>query len=339
MCIARLLATMISLSLALWALPTAAQQAKPEDSKSDEDVLAQDLKLLQGQWEMLHGNEGRGEPTIRSVKEIEGNRETLRRYDARTGQLTHEHSVEFTLSRSGDVRVCTFYSVGGDAKDGLSFVYKVDAENFYDIPGLLDGDKYRNYQQMPRLWHWKRVKKATPPPEIPAPVRSRLEIIGARVTARPDGYAIDIRRKAGFTDKEIELVLQCPQVVDLTLEKVEITDQGLAPLRALPELSRLILNDCPISAAGLKILAQLPLRESLVSIGLRGTKLKDDDLQYLKDFPKLERVDVSQTEVTDASLPYLQMLPLKALTVTQTKLTAAALDELQQKKPSLVLKR
>src|SRR5687768_9775551 len=90
-------------------LPGLAQSEKPAD-----DALAQDLKLLQGKWEMLHGNEGRGDPTIRSVKEIEGNRETLRRYDALTGQLTHEHFVEFALSRSGDVRVCTFFSVGGD---------------------------------------------------------------------------------------------------------------------------------------------------------------------------------------------------------------------------------
>jgi hypothetical protein len=108
----------------------------------------------------LHGNEGKGAPSIRSIKEIKGNQETLRRYDVKTGKLTREHSVDFALSRSGDVRVFTFYPVGGDPKQGQSFVYKVDAENFYDIPGLLQTDAFRNYQQTPRVWHWKRIKES-----------------------------------------------------------------------------------------------------------------------------------------------------------------------------------
>lgn len=336
--IERLLAAVIFLVLAAGEPSAGAQDAKPTDDQPQADVLAEDLKLLQGTWEMLHGNEGRGAPTIRSVKQIEGNRETLRRYDARTGQLTHEHSVELALSRSGDVRVCTFYAVGGDPKRGLSFVYKVDAENFYDIPGLLGGE-YRNYQATPKVWHWKRVKETKPPPEISAALLADLESLGARVTVRSDGYVIDIRRKPGFRDTELDLVAQVPQVVDLTLEGVGITDLGLERLRILPQVKRLILNDCAITSAGLKTLADLPLRDSLISIGLRGAKIKDDDLNFLQGFPKLERVDVSQTALTDASLPALQMLPLAALTVSQTQFTAAALDELQKKNPKLVLKR
>jgi hypothetical protein len=153
--IARSLTAVISLCLAAFAMSAPAQEDKPAN-----DVLAQDLKLLQGKWELMHGNEGKGAPTIRSIKEIKGNQETLRRYDVKSGKMTHEHSVDFTLTRSGDVRVFTFYSVGGDPKQGQSFVYKVDAENFYDIPGLLLGDAYRNYQETPRVWHWKRVKES-----------------------------------------------------------------------------------------------------------------------------------------------------------------------------------
>jgi hypothetical protein len=62
-------------------------------------------------------------------------------------------------------------------------------------------------------------------------------------------------------------------------------------------------------------------------------------LKLLKDFPKLERVDVSQTGLTDASLPALQALPLKVLTATETKFSAAALDELQKQYPRLLLNR
>ena len=27
----------------------------------------------------------------------------------------------------------------------------------WDIPGILQGDEYRNYQQTPTIWHWKRI--------------------------------------------------------------------------------------------------------------------------------------------------------------------------------------
>lgn len=122
------------------------------------DPIARDYKLLEGKWELLHGNEGKGPPTIRSVKEVKGDRETLRRYNIAENKLIHEHTVEFTLRESGDVRVFTFYPVGGDPDDGHSFVYKLDADDFYDIPGLLQGGEYRNYQAKPTIWHWKRVK-------------------------------------------------------------------------------------------------------------------------------------------------------------------------------------
>ena len=132
-------------------------RAENKTATTGEKELAADLALLQGSWEMLQGNEGKGEPTIRSVKTIEGKMETLRRYSIKTGKLTHEHSVEFQLSTSGSVHVFTFFAVGGSPDQGLSYVYKVDKDNFYDIPGLLHGDDYRNYQSQTRIWHWKRV--------------------------------------------------------------------------------------------------------------------------------------------------------------------------------------
>ena len=73
--------------------------------------------------------------------------------------MVHEHSVELQLTQSGSVRVCTFYGVGGSPDDGQSFVYKVDDENFWDIPGVLQGDEYRNYLPGPTVWHWKRSEE------------------------------------------------------------------------------------------------------------------------------------------------------------------------------------
>jgi len=133
--------------------------------------LAADLELLQGSWELLHGNEGKGEPNTRSVKTIEGNTETLRRYSIKTGKLHREHSVDFKLSKSGNVHVLTFFIAGGSPEQGLSYVYKVDKDNFYDVPGLLHGDEYRNYQSQTRVWHWKRVPDNDPDANAPSPSR------------------------------------------------------------------------------------------------------------------------------------------------------------------------
>jgi hypothetical protein len=312
--------------------------------------LADDLKLLQGKWELLHGGDGAGGPVFYSVKEIVGNRETLRRYDAKTGDKIRERAVDFTISLSGEVRIFTFYAVGGDPKQGQSFIYKVDAENFYDVSGLLRGDLYRNYQDAPTVWRWKRIADPSapeprianlPPPreEIDPVVQQTLESLGANITARPGGYSIDIRRKPKFTDAHLDVVADCAQVLDLTLEGTAITDRGLEKLRNLPQLTRLILNDCAITGDGLKALAELPLRETLVVIGLHGTKIKEDDLKWLKDFRRLERVDVSQTGVSDTSLSALEMLSLKVLTITETQISATAAEQLLKKHPQLILKR
>ena len=131
--------------------------SEADEAKKADRELETDLKLLQGSWELHHG--GR-KPTTRSVKTIVGNKETLQRFNIATGKKTHEHSVEFKLSKSGDVRVMTFYRVGGNPDLGMSYVYKVTEQDFWDIPGLLHGDNYRNYQNSPTIWHWKRVNEA-----------------------------------------------------------------------------------------------------------------------------------------------------------------------------------
>ena len=144
--------------LVVFVLMTGLGSAASAADDDDPDLVA-DLKLLQGSWELLHGNEGKGPPTIRSVKTIVGNIETLRRFSIETGQMLHEHSVEIALSKTGDVRVATFFRAGGNKQNGLSYIYKVDEGNFYDIPGLLHGADFRNYQEKPTIWHWKRVKE------------------------------------------------------------------------------------------------------------------------------------------------------------------------------------
>ncbi|OJW03197.1 MAG: hypothetical protein BGO49_00020 [Planctomycetales bacterium 71-10] len=125
----------------------------PRDPATGDDMMR-----LQGAWEMRHGNESKGDPTIRSVKMIIGNRETLRRYSIATGELLGEKTVEFRLSQSGPVRVFSFRPIGGEASAEYSFVYRIVNDEFYDVTGLLHGTEYRDYSQTPAMWRWTRVR-------------------------------------------------------------------------------------------------------------------------------------------------------------------------------------
>ncbi len=122
-----------------------------------ESGTADDMKLLQGSTGIAAWERRKGAPTIRSVKTIIGNHETLRRYRIASGELLSERTVEFELNQSGPVRVFTFHPIGGEAKSGYSYIYKVEDNEFYDITGLLHGTEYRDYSETPSIWRWTRV--------------------------------------------------------------------------------------------------------------------------------------------------------------------------------------
>lgn len=145
--------------IAVFFLMVAGATWAADEDYADIPELAADLKLLQGKWEMIHRREGSGPPNLRSTKEISGRKETLRRFELDSGKLIYEHTVEIALSKSGNVHVVTFHAVGGKPDDGLSGIYKVDAENLFDVPGLLQGKEYRNYAPTPTVFHWRRAKE------------------------------------------------------------------------------------------------------------------------------------------------------------------------------------
>jgi hypothetical protein len=59
----------------------------------------------------------------------------------------------------------------------------------------------------------------------------------------------------------------------------------------------------------------------------------------MKKFERLERLDVSQTTLTDANLADLEALPLTYLNVAETPITEAGLAPLRKKNPKLMVNR
>ncbi|QDU03212.1 hypothetical protein V6x_29240 [Gimesia chilikensis] len=146
------------LGLTMFTVAPLAVQAdeKPRTSENDPE-LQEDLKKLQGTWELYHGNELKGAPTIRSVKIIKGNIETMQRYNLQ-GKLAREWQVEFILQKDGDLKIFTYYPVGGKPGQGASFLYRIQGDRFFDVPGMFSEKKYRNYLREPAFWVWNRVK-------------------------------------------------------------------------------------------------------------------------------------------------------------------------------------
>ena len=125
------------------------------DDKIDADSMTTELARLQGSWQFVIDVNGQ---TIRSVKTIEGNRETVRRYDAKTERLLDEHKAEFELSKSGDVKVLTFRFATEPNSAGLSYVYKIDGKYLFEITGILTENRYKNNVSTPRLFRWERLE-------------------------------------------------------------------------------------------------------------------------------------------------------------------------------------
>jgi hypothetical protein len=104
--------------------------------------LADDLKSLQGTWEMkgtLNGKETRVEKTV------DDHQETVRTYEGET--LLREHVVEFELQTDGDVSIFRWKNgkiTAGPAQgqplaDG-AFVYRIDGDKWTGVFGLLRSD-------------------------------------------------------------------------------------------------------------------------------------------------------------------------------------------------------
>ena len=116
--------------------------------------MDKELAQLQGQWQLLLKVNGQ---EIRNVKKIEGNHETVMRYDVNTDRLIDKHEATIELSTSGDVNVLTFRSEAASPAPALSYVYKIDGRYLVEITGILTEARYKNNVQTPRLFRWERI--------------------------------------------------------------------------------------------------------------------------------------------------------------------------------------
>jgi uncharacterized protein (TIGR03067 family) len=158
---------MFRYALAFAAVSLVAVVTPAQEKKAPPDLKA-DLAALQGRWEQVKTS-GPTPPKMKTVKEVSGDTETVYRYDA-DGKLLQAAKATIKLSESGGVRVLTFS--GGEVIDGLgkgrkqpeamSYIYRLDGDELYEVGGLLTAEKYS--QDVPYLAKWKRMGVAARKP-------------------------------------------------------------------------------------------------------------------------------------------------------------------------------
>jgi uncharacterized protein (TIGR03067 family) len=156
--------TLAAAVVGLFAAVSPAQEKKaPPDLKAD-------LDAMQGKWEQAK-NSGPTPSGMKVVKEVKGDQETVSRYDA-DGKLLQAARSTIKLSEAGSVRVLTFSN--GEVIDGLgkgrkqtgsaSYIYRLDADEWHEVGGLLTTDQYA--QDVPYLAKWKRAGAARKPAAV-----------------------------------------------------------------------------------------------------------------------------------------------------------------------------
>ena len=111
----------------------------------------------------------------------------------------------------------------------------------------------------------------------------------------------------------------------LHLEGSDVSDAGIAALRALGELEELTVGDSRMHGA----IADLSAWPRLRTLSLTGLDLTDQALPGLAARPSLVTLDLSATEIRDPS-PLAALPRLRTLGVAQTRLSPAGAAALKR---------
>lgn len=110
-----------------------------------DDDLAEDLKVLQGKWQLV-GNRIPGQSSVRTVI---GDQQELIQFDVKTGETVQRIAGTIVLGKFGSGRVFRM----ADQKDGDGFIYHLDGDDLFEIAGILTP-----HELGPQVWRWKRVR-------------------------------------------------------------------------------------------------------------------------------------------------------------------------------------
>lgn len=151
----------------------------------------------------------------------------------------------------------------------------------------------------------------------------------------PKLVSLDLR-KTKVTDDGMKLVAQMVQLEELELYDTAVTDAGIEMISKLPKLKVLNLNGAPITGRSLELLS---LQHTLKKLSLHFTRdWTDRDLSHFHDHPHLEELSLYDTPATDQCIAVLSTLPkLRRLDVRMTEISEEGLYKLKQANRNVTL--
>lgn len=152
-----------------------------------------------------------------------------------------------------------------------------------------------------------------------------LEVLGG--TATLVNLSID---RTKVTDQGLAHLARLPELNDLDLSHTAVGDAGIAHLAACPKLTTLALGFTQVTDAGLEHLARMPELQELV---LNGTPIRGPGLKHLAAARHLTSVSFNHSQLGDEGLEHIAAIKsLTLISLTGTHVTDAGLAKLETAK-------
>jgi uncharacterized protein (TIGR03067 family) len=144
-------------------------------------------------------------------------------------------------------------------------------------------------------------------------------------------------REVKTSNAGLEHLSGLPQLRGLVIDRAPIDDDGLKHLKGLTGLKWLVLDGTRVGGNGL---AHLKDSGQLRELYLRNSEIHAGFTKHLKLFPNLRFLDVALTTTGDGELKLLPPLPrLERLLLNKTRVTDSGVRSLQEARPRLAIYR
>jgi hypothetical protein len=153
------------------------------------------------------------------------------------------------------------------------------------------------------------------------------------LSALPSLSTLALPRR-GINENVVAKLRNLPQLRDLRFNNVPLGDDQAAELARFPLLNRLCLTGTELTDKGVQtVIDSLP---ELRHLCLSSTKITGTCLPHLSRLTELEDLQLDHTSIDDAAIAKLPELPrLKLLTLTGSRVSAEATEQLRRDRPGL----